>query len=159
MKIKGGFTLIELVLVIAVMAILATLAITAVKKADEQKNRAYIDATRMALNNAIYNYRVREGRWPFGLTKKGSSVSLSFRNDNSLVFAPLIESSKTTYLDVSALLTQVQGKGVLPLKKALELKVAPQLCPIGYLDPANKRNFICFKVSINLELETVVVEK
>jgi hypothetical protein len=56
-------------------------------------------------------------------------------------------------------LTKVPGQGVLPLNKALKKGIVPEECPLGYLDPSNKEIFNYFKVTFNLELDTVKVER
>lgn len=158
MKTKGGFTLIELVMVIAVMAIIVTLAIIAAGKARIHGDQVRIQASCIALKSALANYRAAESRWPLALEMRGNSKIVVFREDNAQVFAPLITNPKRFALDVSALLTKVPGKGVMPLKNALEQNISPEMCSIGCPDPANRSNFVFFKVSFNLELETVNVE-
>jgi prepilin-type N-terminal cleavage/methylation domain-containing protein len=158
LKIRGGFTLIELVMVIAVTAIVATLAISAAIKASRHGDQVRIQATCVALKSALANYRAAESRWPVALEMQGSEKIIVFREDNAKVFSPLIMNPKKVGLDVSALLTKVPGKGVMPLKNALEQNIAPEMCSIGCPDPANRSNFVFFKVSFNLELETVNVE-
>jgi len=159
MKIKSGFTMIELVLVIAVMAILATLSVVGIIKANQEKDKAAIKATCVTLQSALVNYRASENRWPVALEPQGDSKIITFREDNAKVFAPLLAHAHKTYLDVSALFTKIPGKGVLPLRKALELKVPPETASLGYPDPEKRSNFVFFKVTFNIELETVRVEQ
>jgi prepilin-type N-terminal cleavage/methylation domain-containing protein len=158
MRAGRGFTLIELLLVIVIMAIIATLAIHALINAGQQKDEAYIKATSTTLQSALMNYRVDESRWPVALDPTGTNKNIVFRNDNAKVFAPLISSSKKSYLDVSALFTKIPGKGVLTLKKALELNIPLETACLGYPEPKNRSNFIFFKVVFNIELDTVSVE-
>ena len=104
----------------------------------------------------LMNFRASEGRWPVPLEGTNQVV---FREDNALVFAPLLKNQKRQYFDDSALLTKVPGHGVLPLNKALKKGIAPEQCPLGYLDPSNKEIFKYFKVTFNLDYDTVKVER
>jgi prepilin-type N-terminal cleavage/methylation domain-containing protein len=158
MKVKGGFTLIELVLVIAVMAILATLAINGAINSRIQGERMRIEASCVALKSALVNFRVAESRWPLVLEVRGNEKVAAFREDNAKVFAPLMTAPQKFDLDVSVFLTKVPGKGVMPLKSALEQSISPEMCSLGYPDPENRSTFVFFKVSFNIELETVNVE-
>ena len=159
MKTKTGFTLIELMMVVLVMAIVATLAIGAVLKSKKQPQDARIKATCTALMMGLTNYRVAEQRWPLTLVPEAGSNIVVIRENNARVFAPLFENSKKIYVDPSALLTKVPGKGVMPLRKAIELKIAPEECSLGYPDPANRDIFKYYKVTFNLSLDTVNVEQ
>jgi prepilin-type N-terminal cleavage/methylation domain-containing protein len=159
MKTKTGFTLIELMMTILVMAIVATLAIGAVLKSGKNPRDTRIQATCMALKMGLTNYRAAEQRWPLALVPGAGSDIIVIREDNARVFAPLFENPNKMYVDSSALLTKVQGKGVMPLRKAMELRIAPAACPLGYPDPVNKEVFRYFKVTFNLSLDTVNVEQ
>jgi prepilin-type N-terminal cleavage/methylation domain-containing protein len=158
MKTKMGFTLIELMMVVLVMAIIATLAIGAVLKSRKQPQDTQFKTTARVLQMGLTNYRAAEQRWPLTLVPQADSKFLEFREDNARVFAPLFENSKKLYLDPSALLTKVSGKGVMPLRKAIELRIAPEACPLGYPDPAHKEIFRYFKVTFDLSMDTVSVE-
>jgi prepilin-type N-terminal cleavage/methylation domain-containing protein len=159
MKTKTGFTLIELMMVVLVMAIIATLATGGAMKAMELARKRQIESMRVALQGALVNYRAAEERWPLTLMPLAGSTVVEFRENNALVFAPLIETPKNRYLDPSALLTKVPGKGVMPLRKAIELRIAPEECPLGYPDPANKDVFRYFKVTFDFTMDNVSVEQ
>jgi prepilin-type N-terminal cleavage/methylation domain-containing protein len=159
MKTKTGFTLIELMMVVLVMAILATLAIGAVLKSKKQPQDARIKATCMALSMGLTNYRAAEQRWPLTLAPESGSNIVVIREDNARVFAPLLKDSNKYFFDVSALMTKVPGKGVMPLREAMKQKIPPEACPLGYPDPANRDIFKYFKVTFNLSLDTVSVEQ
>jgi len=159
MKTKTGFTLIELMMTILVMAILASLAIGAVLKSKKLPGDTRIQATCMALKSALTNYRAAEQRWPMTLVPQSGSDVVIIRENNARVFAPLIENPNKRYLDPSALLTKISGKGVMRLRDAMELKIAPETCPLGYLDPVNKEIFKYFKVTFDLSVDTVSVEQ
>ena len=158
MKTKMGFTLIELMMVVLVMALIATLATGAAMKAMELARKRQVESMRVALQGALVNYRATEERWPLTLEPPAGSNGVEFRENNARVFAPLIENPKKLYLDPSALLTKVPGKGVMPLRKAMELRIDPASCPLGYSDPINRAIFKCFKVTFSLSLDTVSVE-
>ena len=158
MKTKTGFTLIEVMMVVLVMAIIATLTIGAVLKSRRHPQDTQFKTTARVLQMGLTNYRAAEQRWPLTLVPPAESEVVEFRENNARVFAPLFENPKKLYLDSSAVLTKVSGKGVMPLRKAMELRIAPELCPLGYPDPVNKEVFKYFKVTFNLSLDTVNVE-
>lgn len=156
-KRKKGFTLVELMMVMVVMAIIATLATGAAMKSIKQAKEHKIDATCVALVQALTNYRAAEQCWPVSLNAKGDSPTVDFRENNALVFAPLLANREKLYLDPSALLTKVPGLGVIPLRVAMDRKMSPEVCPLGYPDPSNGNIFKYFKVTFNLSLDTVSV--
>lgn len=150
--------MIELMLVMVVMAIIASLATGAAIKAMRQAQEKRILSTCEALRSALTNYRAKESRWPVPLDP-GDGETVSFRDDNSRVFAPLLEDSTKVYLDASALYTQIPGRGVLTLREALDGRASPKACSIGYPDPSNTGRFKFFKVTFNVALDTVKVER
>jgi prepilin-type N-terminal cleavage/methylation domain-containing protein len=158
MKTKMGFTLIELLMVVLVMTIIATLTTGAAIKVMEQARKRRIESMRVTLQSALLSYRAKEQRWPLALVPQADSNVVEFHDNNARVFAPLIENPNKLYLDPSALLTKISGKGVMRLQEAMKMKIAPEACPLGYLDPANQEIFRCFKVTFNLSLDTVSVE-
>ena len=157
MKKNKGFTLVELMMVMVVMAIIATLATGAAMKSIKQGKERRIDATCVALGMALINYRAAEQSWPVPLEPLGNSVTVTFHENNANVFAPLIADRKKLYLDPSALLTKVSGYGVVPLRVAMDRKIAPEACSLGYADPSNGNIFKYFKVTFNLSLDTASV--
>jgi prepilin-type N-terminal cleavage/methylation domain-containing protein len=154
---RKGFTLVELMMVMAVMAIIATLATGAAIKSIQQGKQRRIDATCVALGMALTNYRAAEQCWPVPLEPLGDSVTVTFRENNALVFGPLSVDRNKPYLDPSALLTKVPGLGVIPLRVALDRKIAPEACSLGYADPSNGNIFKYFKVTFNLSMDTASV--
>jgi hypothetical protein len=160
MKTKTGFTWVEVMMavLVVVVAILATLVVCAVLRPRNQPGPR-IPTTCTDLRMGLFNYRAAEQRWPLTLVPQTDSNHLVFREDNSRVFAPLLKEPKKYFLDVSALLTKVSGKGVMPLREAMKQKIPPEACPLGYLDPANKEVFKYFKVTFNLAMDTVNVEQ
>jgi prepilin-type N-terminal cleavage/methylation domain-containing protein len=152
-----GFTLIELLMVVAVMAILSTLAIVAVLNSGKQPQQASYKTACVALQAGLMNYRAAEQQWPVTLSPQ-EGTQVVFHENNALVFAPLFKNPKKPYLDISALLTKVQGQGVLPLRKALEKGIALEQCPLGAPYPTDKEAFRYFKVTFDLSLDTVKVE-
>lgn len=149
--------MVELMLVVLVMAILATLATGLAIKVMEQARKRKNEAIRVTLQSALVNYRAGEQRWPLTLEPQNGSDVVEFRDNNARVFAPLVEDQNKRYLEPPALLTKVSGKGVMPFSDALKQGIAPESCPLGYLDPANRATFRCFKVTFNMSLETVDV--
>jgi prepilin-type N-terminal cleavage/methylation domain-containing protein len=154
---RKGFTLVELMMVMVVMAIIATLATGAAMKSIKQAKEKRIDATCVGLMQALTNYRAAEQCWPVGLEPQEGKETVDFRENNALVFKPLIENRNKVYLDPSALLTKVPNVGVMSLREAMDRKVAPGVCSIGYADPSNGNIFRYFKVSFNLSMDTVSV--
>lgn len=156
---RKGFTLVELMMVMVVMAIIATLATGAALKSIKQAKEQRIRATCTALEMALTDYRAQEERWPLALEPSGDSTTVSFRENNARVFRPLIENRKKVYLDPSALLTKVPGKPTMSLREAMDRNISPDACSIGYPDPSNGNSFKFYKVTFNLALDTVTVER
>ena len=149
---RKGFTLVELMMVMVVMAIIATLAISAAIKSIRQAREKRIDATCVALRQALVNYRAAEQCWPVSLDSTNT-----FLETNAQVFAPLIENREKLYLDPSALFTKVSGFGVISLREAMDRKTSPKVCPLGYPDPSNGNIFRYFRVSFDVSLDTATV--
>jgi prepilin-type N-terminal cleavage/methylation domain-containing protein len=156
---KKGFTLVELMMVMVVLAIIATLATGAAMKSIRQAKEQRINATQSALELALVNYRAAEGRWPSMEGAISETNKCSFGKDNYKVFGPLLTSKKRVYLDPASLLTKVDGEGVISLRDALEKKISPDKCPIGYPNPSKANDFRYYKVTINLEYDTVKVSR
>jgi len=154
---RKGFTMVELMMVMAVMAIIATLATGAAIKSIRQAKEKKIDATCVGLMQALTNYRAAEQCWPIALEPQLGKTTVSFRDNNAKVFAPLLVDPKQRYLDPSALLTKVPGMGVLPLREALDRKIALDVCSLGYPDPSNRDMFKFFNVTFDLSLDSVSV--
>ena len=157
MKTKTGFTLLDGMMLVLVMVALSAVALCVPHPSRIWHSRRVVP--REALEQALMNYRVAEQQWPVTLVAQADSNLLKFREDNARVFAPLLKDSKKYFFDVSALLTKVSGKGVMPLREAMKQKIPPEACPLGYLDPANKEVFKYFKVTFNLAMDTVNVEQ
>jgi len=162
MKTKTGFKLATEVKILLVFAIFAAaigaIVLTSVSHPRRGPSIPRVDATRVSLELALMNFRAVEGRWPVTFEPVGTN-KIVFCEDNARVFAPLLNNPKRQYFDASMLLTKVPGQGVLPLNKALKKGIAPEQCPLGYLDPPNKEIFKCFKVTIDLRFDTVKVER
>lgn len=144
-------------MVMVVMAIIATLATGAAMKSIRQAKEKRIDAMCVGLVQALTNYRAAEQCWPVELAPQGDSNTRSFQKDNKLVFSPLLMDRKKIYLDTSALLTKVDGVGVLPLNKAMGRFPGKSDFSIGYADPSNGNIFRYFKVTFDLSLDRVSV--
>lgn len=157
MKTKTGFTLLDGMMLVLVMVALSAVALCVPHPSRIWHSRRVVP--REALEQALMNYRVAEQQWPVTLVAQADSYLLKFREDNARVFAPLFKNPKKSYVDPSTLLTKVPGKGVMRLQDAMKMKIAPEECPLGYLDPANKEVFKYFKVTFNLALDTVDVEQ
>jgi len=154
---RKGFTLVELMMVMVVMAIIATLATGAAMKSIKQAKEKRIDSTCVGLMQALTNYRAAEQCWPVRLNLQNDKPTVDFRENNAEVFAKLIEKRDKVYLDPSALLTKVPGIGVMSLREAMDRKIAPGVCGIGYADPSNGNIFKYYKVSFNPSMDTVSV--
>jgi hypothetical protein len=162
MKAKTGFTLADVVKAVLVsmiaFAALGTIVLIGNRHSRTGPGGTRVDATCTTLQMALSNFRTVEGRWPVTFEPAGTN-KIVFCEDNALVFAPLLKNPKRQYVDVAALLTKVPGQGVLPLNKALKKGIAPEQCPLGYLDPSNKEIFKYFKVTFNLDYDIVKVER
>jgi len=171
MKTKTGFKLVNVIKTLLVIMI-ATVALGAIVLIANRPRRPghgmpRVDATCPTLQMALSNFRAVEGRWPVTFEPVGTNKimfsvetnKIVFCEDNTRVFAPLLKNPKRQYVDASMLLTKVPGQGVLPLNKALKKGIAPEQCPLGYLDPSNKEIFKCFKVTIDLRFDIVKVER
>lgn len=78
MKVKsyhfpaGGFTLIELMVVIAIIAVLAAISTPMISRAFHSANRARANAEARSIHNAVMNYLNEYGRFPHGNDPSGS---------------------------------------------------------------------------------------
>ena len=156
---KRGFTILELLIVISIMAVIATLATGAALKAVKQSRNRRIDATIVALEAALSNYRAQENQWPIEVKDSdGDGYDKRVGMDNATVFKKLLKpgSGGTKYLDGSALLTRVKGKR-LTVKQALDKGIAD--IAIGYPDPNDPNTFKYFTVTFNLVTDSVNVSR
>ena len=155
---RRGFTILELLIVISIMAILATLATGAALKAIKISRTKRIDATITTLEMALMNYRAQENGWPFSLDATGIEQEDGYYwakgKNNAVVFEKLF-TSKTVYLDSSALMTAVNGRK--SVKKTREDNPSLTAIPIGYPDADNPNTFKYFTVRYSPLTDTVKV--
>ena len=104
-EVRGGFTMVELMVVVAVIAVVASLVTGAAMKSIKQSREKRVDATIQGLQMALMNYRARENKWPnvFLSQTVSSDGSIWFHGvDNQKVFKELINGGSdgaTRYLD------------------------------------------------------------
>lgn len=157
---RGGFTILEMLVVVAVIAIIATLATGAALKAIRHGRQKRVETMRMALEVALAAYRVQNGEWPFN-TKKASTNRADVtgwekdKNNNVQAFGKLYETADAShrYLDCSSFFTIYK-------RKRMRLGEVPEGqrkgCPIGYPDPRDL-SFRVFGIIYNEDLDTVEV--
>jgi general secretion pathway protein G len=63
----GGFTLIELIIVVAIIGILATIAVPAMRTAPQRAREAALKEDLFTMRSAIDQFHADRGRWPTGL--------------------------------------------------------------------------------------------
>lgn len=147
---RGGFTMVELMLVIAVIAIVATLVTGAAMKALKTSRERRVETTIAGLQMALGNYRARENKWPEALTSKTSSSggTVWFHGiQNAEVFKDLIkggDDGTTRYLDGAALLVTVNGQRMSLLQALQKSKTSEKA--IGFPYPPNPSVFGYFCV-------------
>jgi prepilin-type N-terminal cleavage/methylation domain-containing protein len=165
-RARGGFTILELLVVVSIMAVIATLATGAAIKSVKSSRNRRVDAMARALEMALANYRAQENQWPFSRSDlqedpRDKAILWAHGVDNVKVFQKMYHGSggqsTTVYLDTSAFLTQIQGSGLrVPLRTALDLKKHTE-APIGYPLPENPNIFYCYCVCYNTLTDTVKV--
>ncbi len=162
---RGGFTMLELLIVISIIAILALLATGAAMKSLKGSRHRRADATARALELALQNYRATENEWPFAISdfdppnnsRDPIRYWLHGKNNNKAfkkLFHGRAGQSKTAYLEASSLLTISQGKRIT-LKAALELGRTDMA--IGYPLPDNVNRFCFYCICYNPLTDTVKV--
>jgi prepilin-type N-terminal cleavage/methylation domain-containing protein len=164
-KNKRGFTIMEMLVVVAVMAIIATLATGAVIKSLKTMRYKRISSTRTALGMALNNYRAQKNEWPFDhnqmqRAKRDRTLYYAYEQNNqyvsvpnSVVFEELFESGKA-YIDVSALLTMIDGRR-MTVKQAIDQGLSN--ITVGYPNPENTKEFQYFGVRYNSVTDSVNV--
>lgn len=161
---RGGFTLIEMLMVISVMAILATLTTgSAIKLLQSSRNRR-ADTTARALDTALQNYRAAHNKWPFNLSDfevkpNTGNNEMFYRckgDNNHRIFKELYpkRGGGGGYVDTSSILVRVGGKR-MSLRQALER--GQRDAPIGYPDPKRPSTFHFFSVRYNSQTDEVKV--
>jgi len=171
MKFKGrkGFTILEILVVVAVMSIIATLTTGAVLKALKIVRKKRIETMRAGLEMALKNYRGQQEEWPFAISdlqKKsrsdrlywvggGNSAKNSSDGEKQAKALQNMFESDVSYLDGSAFITEIKGKGRMTVQDALERGIS--LIPIGYPDANNQDIFKYYRIQYNLAVDDVKV--
>lgn len=178
---RGGFTLVELLMVIVVLSVLVTLGIGAGTRSLKSGRNLKADSMRDALRVALDSYRAQVGRWPCELEPDKLDFSdpeaiyfstYADEKGNIKVFREIIEAGgarANPYLATEALLTVIGGapekghkhylKGGtrMSLREAIEKKHKDT--PLGYPDPDDPSMFKLYKVVFNLRTDSVTVER
>ena len=155
---KGGFTLLELLVVIVVIGILATLVAggaTYAVRVSREKRRTISCKT---LQTAIYRYRSEYNEWPGGDSTSGKF----FGNQNAKVFGMLRADSSANpdgihFLDETAFLTPDGDGGAQKLSETSGDR------PLVFNTRSGKwtdttGNYFYYRIMINYEDETVDVD-
>ena len=162
-RARGGFTILELLIVVAIIAIIATLATGAAIKAMKQSRERRVEVMANGLEIALANYRAQENEWPFDLSDCVQDFNDRTRywihgKYNVNAFKKLMHggggSSKTVYLDAGAYLVTAQGAR-MTLKAALDQKKSE--IAIGYPLPSNTDRFCHYCLCYNPLTDTVKV--
>ena len=159
-KDRGGFTLLELMLVIAIMAVLGGVIVGSVRYVTRIARDKRAQVTAQVLETALARYRAEYNKWP-GLsdTSDVGKTNIVFKGpDNKRVFGALRETSKKDnpkgirFLDESTIFTAKAEDDQLVLLSATE---GDQ--PLAFANRnTSKARF--FQVTINAEKDTVAVE-
>ncbi|WP_315119380.1 type II secretion system protein GspG [uncultured Clostridium sp.] len=85
-KIKEGFTLVELLVIIAIIAILATIIAPNAFKAIEKSKVATVESDYRAIKTATLNYYTDTGKWPsmYDATLEGLFITGKDKNNKKL---------------------------------------------------------------------------
>lgn len=161
---NGGFTIIELLVVIAIMAVVATLATQAAMKSIRQARTKRIKATISSLELALVNYRTLHGKWSFDIGDMEEDEKLGARfmwlhgKNNAKAFKDLLvaNQSRKSYLDASALLTRVNGAR-MTVQKALGNNKGE--IAIGYVHPDNTDKFYYYCIMYRRETDSIQVQR
>jgi len=162
-EVRGGFTMVELMVVVAVIAVVASLVTGAAMKSIKQSREKRVDATIQGLQMALMNYRARENKWPnvFLSQTVSSDGSIWFHGvDNQKVFKELINGGSdgaTRYLDGASLLVSVNGQRMTLLQALQKSKSSEK--SIGYPWPQNQNIFGCFCVEYNPLTDSVKIHR
>jgi len=161
----GGFTILELLIVIAIMAVLATLATGAAIKSVKQGRVRKVEATCRALEMALVNYRTQEGNWPFAPKRDleedryDKNIRWAHGKDNKKVFKEVYHgprsANQTAFLDGSALLALLEGRRV-QLRAALTKTTD---VPLIYPDPNDTSKIRYYCVRYNTQTDSVTIER
>jgi len=172
-RLRRGFTIIELLVVVSIMAVIATLATGAAIKSVKQNRNKRIDMMAKALEMSLVNYRALYGKWPVEFNdykndgdEGDEKIVLKGDVKNAAVFKEILNAVKQNraLLDTSALLTRVNGKQ-MSVKDALRAGSGKDI-PIGYPDydpkpddPAQFKNFKYYTVEYYITTESVKVKR
>ena len=75
MKMKKGFTIVELLVVIGVLAVLMTIVVVAASGVQKGGREKRASAMRSALEQAIAAHYAQEGKWPAAIENQTSSMT------------------------------------------------------------------------------------
>jgi len=185
---KGGFSLVEMLLVISVMALLATLTIGGVLRSMKHTRERRISAMCSTLQTALVGFKAQEGRWPSNEMRPGTINGsqqipsgdeydrelnrnrVIFTGENNWqIFRELIVqggNNKSYYLSTSEFFTKTsmpaRGKrrgGVQVISLREALDEGSPPFPLGYPDPNDQSKFRYFRVEFNLLTDSVSVSK
>lgn len=117
-RLKKGFTIVEMLMVIAVLAVLVGIVTTAATSAVRQSRDRRKDAMRQVLQNGIAVYYQQKGEWPTSKLEgmngtEDELVCLSY-DDSQDVFRAIVkesvsESTANPFVDVSGLFVAEKG--------------------------------------------------
>ena len=88
---EGGFTLVELMVVIAIMGVLAAIAIPRFSGATDRADAAKVEADMSTMASALEVYRVNHGSYPgsLDLTTNASTANNALLSDDLIARVPL----------------------------------------------------------------------
>ncbi len=158
---KGGFTLLELLVVIVVIGILATLVVGGANYALRVAREKRVSLSCSTLKTAIHRFHAEYNEWPGGGTPN-SDHNVEFSGSrNANVFGSLRADSRDNpdgiiFLDETAFFTPDNDDGAIKLSE----KSGPQ--PLVFVSRSGrwtKRNgeYLYYKVVINYEYDSVTV--
>jgi prepilin-type N-terminal cleavage/methylation domain-containing protein len=158
---RGGFTLLELLVVIGIIAVLCTVLISGARYVVYLARQRRFEATARSLETALTRYRSEYNRWPMGSAAKRDDYIYVAETpaENASVFNMLRESNAgdnpkgIRFLDESSLLTVDSSGRRIPLARA-----GKGAHPIVYAGRESNKTYY-FRVVFNVENDTVSVGK
>lgn len=184
---RGGFTLVEMLMVVAVLSILMTIAIGVGKNAFEGGRAERQKAMRMALEQAVAAYYAQEGEWPKAIERRieqgdADSVQLTSAEANSVfqdvvgkaygksgtVKAELIDAAGLFVCRESPAIDQGRADGIdfsRATAKGSKRRIALSQMAFGYAQPSDNYKqipgaagkFIRFTLTYNAKTDSVSV--
>lgn len=164
---KGGFTLLELLVVIVIISILATLVVGGANYTLRVAREKRVNLSCKTLQTAIHRYYTEYNDWPGGKTPNGDGNVQYSGDENKKVFGALRASNtesppkgnkdEIVFIDETAFFTPDDDE------EAQKLSETTGSQPLVFVSRSGRwtnksGQFLYYKVTINYEFQTVKVE-